>query len=146
MDSTPIYIPHPTVNYDATGNNPGSPVPLVDELKKLIKTAKTPLLDHHPADKLKVVGHLAQKRPLRATKVLEDLLLGQLPERGRIHVVTETDEPKSARADAANDRADAVSEQRRHLFLLGAVLLYILWTAIMKLIGKLPDGSPPCTL
>lgn len=117
MDSIPIYIPHSTVNYGATGNNPNAPVPLytifvihngqstceafsvkmlstdtVDVHKKLIKAAKAPLLDHYPADKLKLVGvsipddpskehervclkNLARMRPLRATEVLEDLFL-----------------------------------------------------------------------
>ncbi|KAG0037054.1 hypothetical protein BGZ82_003227 [Podila clonocystis] len=138
MDSTPIYTPHTTVNYGSTGHNTNTPVSLytifvihngqstceafsvkalstdtVDELKKLIKAAKAPLLDHCPADKLKLAGvsipddpskeneeicltHLAYTRPLRATEVLEDLFLGRLPERGRIHVVIETNEPKFA--------------------------------------------------
>ncbi|KAF9379749.1 hypothetical protein CPB97_008773, partial [Podila verticillata] len=88
----------------------------VDELKKLIKAAKAPLLNHHPADKLKLIGvsipddpakecekiyikHLSYIRPLRATEVLEDLFMGRLPERGRIHVLIETEEPTSARTD-----------------------------------------------
>ncbi|KAG0020861.1 hypothetical protein BGZ81_009176 [Podila clonocystis] len=87
----------------------------VDELKKLIKAAKAPLFDNCPADKLKLVGvsipddpskehekiclkHLAYTRPLRATEVLEDLFLGRLPEKGRIHVVIETNEPKFTHA------------------------------------------------
>ncbi|KAG0079016.1 hypothetical protein BGZ92_001224 [Podila epicladia] len=112
MDSTPIYTPHSTVNYGATGNNPSSPVPLYT-IFVIHNGHQGTVNDQYPADKLKLVGvsirddpskgyekiclkHLAQKRPLRATEVLEDLFLGQLPERGQIHVVIETDEPKSS--------------------------------------------------
>ncbi|KAF9383388.1 hypothetical protein CPC16_008954 [Podila verticillata] len=86
----------------------------VDDLKKLIKAAKAPLLDYHPADKLKLIGvsipddpakeyekicakHTPNVRPLRATEVLEDLFMGRLPERGRIHVLIESVEPTLAR-------------------------------------------------
>ncbi|KAF9213984.1 hypothetical protein BGZ59_004539 [Podila verticillata] len=90
----------------------------VDDLKKLIKAAKAPLLDYHPADKLKLIGvsipddpakeyekicakHTPNVRPLRATEVLEDLFMGRLPERGRIHVLIESVEPTLARTALA---------------------------------------------
>ncbi|KAF9335804.1 hypothetical protein BG006_010608 [Podila minutissima] len=93
----------------------------VDDLKKLIRTAKSPRFDNISADELKLASvcipddvHTEHKprqlrditltRALRATEVLEDLFLGRLAERGRIHVVIETDEPKSDRADAASDQ------------------------------------------
>ncbi|KAF9321320.1 hypothetical protein BG003_002501 [Podila horticola] len=89
----------------------------VDELKKLIKAAKArcstvtligvSIPDDPSKEHEKIcLKHLAYTRPLRATEVLEDFFLSRLPERGRIHVVIETDEPKSARPDAPAETND----------------------------------------
>ncbi|KAI9241585.1 MAG: hypothetical protein BYD32DRAFT_448608 [Podila humilis] len=114
----------------------------VDDLKKLIKTAKAPLLDYHPADKLKLIGvsipddpakeyekicakHTPNVRPLRATEVLEDLFMGRLPERGRIHVLIESVEPTLARTGRSGNEQD-------HTFL--AYLLFMLALVVVPLV------------
>lgn len=111
----------------------------VDELKKLIKVAKAPLLDRHPADKLQLIGvsipddpakecekicvkHLPYSRSLRATEVLEDLFMGWLPERGRIHIVIETEEPTPTRSGGNEDEQGCSLVT---LFVFIAIFMYL---------------------
>ncbi|KAG0338088.1 hypothetical protein BG000_004563 [Podila horticola] len=124
----PLYTPPTTVSYGSTSNSiPGDslytifviqdghstsqafsvkahPTDTVDDLKKLIRAAKTPRFDDISADELKLVSvcipddvhteHKPQrlrditfKHGLRATELLEDVFENRVPARGRIHVV-----------------------------------------------------------